>query len=103
MKRFIVPFVMLVCVAGVFAGNPIFNVNKMPPISLPDACAMATHILGTETNRFYCVGARLDASRPSNDGDWWFSFCSTNGEVRNVYIFLDKKTKPEVLDELPPT
>lgn len=98
MKRIIALFVVLGLASSIaFAYRIGWNAKKQPPVSLPSAYTLATQALGAATNEFYCIAASTLISR-SQDGEWLFSFCSTNGARKDVCIFLDNKTKPQVID-----
>jgi hypothetical protein len=77
--------------------SPAYNQKQPPPIPLSVAYILATQAIGAATNEFYCVRANTQISR-SQDGEWLFSFCNTNGARKDVFVFLDKKTKPQVID-----
>jgi hypothetical protein len=97
MKRTAVFFLSVAFVSSVaFAVLQPWNLKRRPPIPLPAAYAIAAQALGAATNEFYCVNARTQVSR-SSGGEWVFMFCSTNGGEKNVFVFLDGGTKPEVV------
>jgi len=100
MKRIIIISAVLALMTGlVFArlltGPPD---TKQPRLALPDAYTEAAHALGAATNQFYCIRAGTLISR-SPDGEWLFTFCSTNGAYKSVFVFFDKQTRVE--DGLP--
>ena len=98
MKRFIIVVVVLgLATSAAFAFRIAWSLTKRPPISLPAACAQASLALGTATNEFYCVGATTLISR-SQDGEWLLTYSSTNGVIRHVFVFMDGKTKPQIVD-----
>jgi hypothetical protein len=103
MKRLILAFALLGLATGIgLAFNAPWPDEKSPPITLPQAYAVATQALRTYTNTFHCIGAGVGYSQ-SSDGEWLFKFCSTNRDYKYVVVFLDKKTKPKVYDGvLPP-
>src|SRR5271163_1356764 len=102
MKKLVASFVVLGLAASVvFAFLEPYYEKKVPPISLPDAYILATQALGAATNTFYCLHANTQVSR-SQDGEWLFDFCATNGDHKFVFIYMDKNTKPQVFDRLPP-
>jgi hypothetical protein len=94
MKRMIVVFVVLVVAAGlVFALRPeLWPDNKRPRLDLGDAYQCALVALGSATNQFYCVRASCQLPRPA-DGEWMFSFGSTNGPVKTVFVSFDKTAR----------
>jgi hypothetical protein len=104
MKRLIISIVGLGLATGVvLAFNVPWAEEEAPPVPLPEAYAMATQALGKSTNIFYCVSAGVGKSR-SYDGEWLFKFCTTNRDYKYVFVFLDRKTKPQIFDRvLPPT
>jgi hypothetical protein len=94
MKRMIVVFVVLVVAAGlVFALRPgLWPDNKRPRLDLGDAYQCALVALGSATNQFYCVCASCQLPRPA-DGEWMFSFFSTNGLAKHAFVSFDKTTR----------
>lgn len=76
----------------VFARNIAYNHKKPPRLPLQEAYPCAMHALGNETNTFYCLNATVAIMR-SPDGEWLFDFESTNGAVKNVFVFFDKTTE----------
>jgi hypothetical protein len=100
MKRIIIISAVLVLTTGlVFARLLLGPPDTKPPrLALPDAYTEAAHALGAATNQFYCIRAGTLISR-SPDGEWLFTFCSTNGAYKSVFVFYDKQTRVE--DGLP--
>jgi hypothetical protein len=95
MKRIIIIFGIFALATGlVFARRMAWPDTQPPRLALPDAYAAATNALGATTNQFYCVGAGTLISR-SPDGEWLFTFCSTNGAYKSVFVFFDKQTRVE--------
>ena len=50
--------------------------------------------LGQDTNEFHCIRAGL-AIAWSPDGEWLFTFCSTNDNIKYVTVEFDGKTHVE--------
>jgi len=99
MKRLIIILAIFgLATSAVFARLHFWPAAKPPRLSLPDAFTCATRVLGPATNQFHCISATALISR-SPDGEWLFTFCSTNGAYKSVFVFFDKQTRVE--DGLP--
>jgi len=100
MKTRITLFVLLVCTGILFARNIAYNHSKPPRLPLGQAYDVALTTLGQATNDFHCVAASVAISF-SPDGEWFFTFSSTNGTEKYVTVFFDGKTtrieRPEEL------
>jgi hypothetical protein len=96
---FILGAVTLLAGGIAFARLITYDETKPPRLSLPDAYQLATRALGSETNQFRCLGAGIVISR-SPDGEWLFTFCTTNQPParKYVFVFFDKQT--QVTDHL---
>ncbi|MDR3457549.1 MAG: hypothetical protein P4N60_08895 [Verrucomicrobiae bacterium] len=94
MKIRIILFATLICAGVLFARNMLYNHSITPRLPLDSAYKIAMTTLGQATNDFHCVGAGLAISF-SPDGEWLFSFCSTNGNNRYVTVEFDGKTHVE--------
>jgi hypothetical protein len=94
MKVRIILFAMLICAGVLFARNILYNRSVAPRLPLDSAYKIAMTTLGQATNEFYCVGAGLAISF-SPDGEWLFSFSSTNGTPKYVTVEFDGKTHVE--------
>jgi hypothetical protein len=93
MKKVIIILTVLILATGaVFALRINWPDTKQPRLALPDAYGQAVAALGTATNQFYCVRAGCLISR-SPDGEWLFTFSSTNGAYKSVFVFFDKTTR----------
>ena len=88
-------FVLLVCAGVLFARIMPYNRSKPPRLPLGPAYDIAIKALGQATNEFHCVGAALSISF-SPDGEWLFSFSSTNGTQKWVTVEFGGKTHIEV-------
>jgi hypothetical protein len=95
MKRFLVVLIIVALGTGLlFARVMGWPHKKRPRLALPDAYSCAAASLGSVTNQYYCLRAMCLISR-SPDGEWFFEFCSTNGEFKSVFVFFDKTTRVE--------
>ena len=95
MKRVIIILTVLGLATGlVFARRIMWPDTKPPRLSLPDAYGCAISAIGTATNQYHCVRASCLISR-SPDGEWMFTFCSTNGAFKTAFVFFDKTTRVE--------
>jgi hypothetical protein len=98
MNKLAASFILLVLTGSVALAFRIPWNNKVrPPISLPEAYTMAARALGSATNEFYCIGAHTQTSRSQN-GEWLFEFGNTNAARKDVFVFLDGTTKPQIVD-----
>jgi hypothetical protein len=98
MKRVAITIAVLVIPVGLaFARLMFWPHTKPPPLTLPQAYVEATQALGSATNEFYCVSANAQIAM-ALDGEWLFSFCSTNGGRKDVVVAFDKNVKPKVVD-----
>ena len=96
MKAYLTP---LIIVAGTMIAlasfvAPPYNNSKPPSLSLPTAYERAMNSLGTATNRFHCISAKV-ATTFSADGEWSFTFSSTNGVTKWVAVEFNGKTHIE--------
>jgi hypothetical protein len=94
MKTRITLLVLLLCTGALLARNIAYNHSKPPRLPLGQAYDIAMTTLGQATNQFHCVSAGLAISF-SPDGEWFFSFCSTNGTQKYVTVEFDGKTHIE--------
>lgn len=58
-----------------------YNKAKTPSLSLPVAYERAMSALGSETNEFHCLDAKVTTDFGS-DGGWQFTFYSTNSKPK---------------------
>ena len=93
MKRFTLIFGMVTLLAAgvAFARLHSYDETKPPHLALPDAYSLAMQAMGGKTNQFYCLGGDVLLSG-SPDGEWLFTFSSTNNLKKYVFVFFDKKT-----------
>jgi hypothetical protein len=100
MKIRISLLVLLVCTGALLAMNIPYDHSKPPRLPLGKAYDIALTTLGQATNEFHCVAATVAISF-SPDGEWFFTFCSTNGTEKYVTVCFDGKTtrieRPEEL------
>jgi hypothetical protein len=80
--KIIAIFASLLFAATVYATfiSPPYDKSKTPRISLPIAYEYATAALGSDTNQFHCISASVTTTF-SSEGEWYFTFCSTNSKV----------------------
>ena len=80
---------LVVVATTVFASlvMPPYDNSKPPAISLPAAYQLAVSALGSATNQFHCVGAKLttDFGAPR----WSFTFYDTNKPPRWKCMTVD--------------
>ncbi len=86
----LVAFVTIVFAAAVFP----YNNAKPPRLSLSDAYSYAITALGSATNQFHCVSATIETTF-SADGEWFFTFYSTNSNPKWVSVEFDGKSHVE--------
>jgi hypothetical protein len=90
--------IILICLAfttALFASITIpYNNAKPPSLPLPDAYERATTALGAATNQFHCISASV-ATSFSPDGEWFFTFYSTNSRPKWVTVEFNGKTHVE--------
>src|ERR1035438_9405963 len=72
-------------------GKPeTYDPKTPPPLSLPEAYALALNSTGRYTNQFYCVSANCTEMTSNGFTGWKFIFASTNGEFGDVEVYFDK-------------
>ena len=71
-----------------------YNLSKPPTLALPTAYYYAVAALGYETNQFHCISANV-ATSFSPEGEWFFTFCSTNSKSKWVTVEFSGKTHVE--------
>ena len=91
-------FSLLFIVATVLFANAIIPYdNATPPgLSLPVAYEDATTALGSMTNEFHCLSARITTDF-SSKGEWQFTFYSTNSKPKWVSVEFNGKVHIENL------
>lgn len=83
---------------------PPFDGKTPPPINIDKAYAKVLSKLGDATNQFYCVSATCLNSPPRNSiglsveshQGWIFTFSTTNGASKNVYVYFDKASSVRI-------
>jgi hypothetical protein len=68
-----------------------YDKAKKPSLALPVAYQFATSALGVETNEFHCISASIDTTF-SSDGEWLFTFYSTNSKPKWVSVEFNGNT-----------
>lgn len=76
-----------------------YNNAKPPTLSLPDAYERAVTALGPATNQFHCVSASIQTSF-GTDGEWFFTFYSTNSQPKPKWVTVEFNGKIHVEDML---
>jgi hypothetical protein len=56
---------------------PPYDKVKAPSLPLPVAYEQAITFLGNGTNQYHCISAEI-SNNFSSDGEWYFTFYSTN-------------------------
>jgi hypothetical protein len=70
---------------------PSYDPKTPPPVSLPEAYALAVAHIGTATNQFHCVAASCLEMTNAGFTGWTFSFSDTNGQRGRVVVYFDKE------------
>jgi hypothetical protein len=76
-----------------------YNNAKAPTLPLPDAYGRAMVALGSATNQFHCVSANVQTSF-GPDGEWFFTFYSTNSPPNRKWVSVEFNGKVHVEDFL---
>lgn len=93
----ILTFVLTMIATGLYASFTVPYTNSKPPtLSLPLAYERATTALGIATNQFHCISATI-ATSFSPDGEWFFTFYSTNSTPKWVTVEFSGKVHVEDL------
>jgi hypothetical protein len=79
-------FIITTLYAGL--GLPPYDKTKPPKISLPAAYELAITALGSRTNEFHCIDASVTTMH-SRDGEWYFTFYSTNVQAAPKYVAVE--------------
>ncbi len=88
----IIGLTILFCMGTLFASIDVPSDNSKPPgLSLPVAYGYAANALGSMTNQFHCISAKID-NRFSTNGEWFFTFYSTNAQPKWVTVEFNGKT-----------
>ncbi|MGH7952463.1 MAG: hypothetical protein ACREFE_11175 [Limisphaerales bacterium] len=67
---------------------PSYDKTKPPGLPLPVAYNLAITALGVETNQYHCISADITTWFSPN-GNWYFTFYSTNITMRPKFIAVD--------------
>jgi hypothetical protein len=70
---------------------------KAPTLPLPVAYERAMDALGPATNEFHCVSASIQTSF-STDGEWYFTFYSTNSSPKPKWVTVEFNGKIHIED-----
>ena len=90
-----IALVLLIIGCGVvFARNIGYTRSRPPRLSLGAAYPLALQALGKATNDFHCTDASLQLAL-SADGEWMFTFWTTNGTHKYVTVEFGGKTHIE--------
>lgn len=84
----------LILYAGPFVP---YNNAKAPTLPLPDAYERALVALGSATNQFHCVSASIQTFYGA-DGEWLFTFYSTNSPPKPKWVTIEFNGKAHVED-----
>jgi hypothetical protein len=95
MKTKITLFTLLALATIVFASPVIpYNNSRLPSLPLPVAYEQAMSALGSATNQFHCISASIATSFSPN-GEWFFTFYSTNSRPKWVSVEFNGKVHVE--------
>jgi hypothetical protein len=85
-----------IVVSMVLFASPIFlyDKSKPPRVTLPLAYSQAVNALGQATNEFHCVSAAVTTDF-GPDGEWQFTFYSTNSRPKWVTVEFNGKIHVE--------
>jgi hypothetical protein len=87
---------LVVGIVTVLFASPFvpYDNAKSPSLPLPTAYERATLALGSATNQFHCVSATV-ATSFSPDGEWFFTFYSTNSKPKWITVEFGGKVHVE--------
>jgi hypothetical protein len=95
MKQKLTVLVVFTITTVLFAGFIVpYDNSKPPTFSLPVAYERAVIALGSETNQFHCVNASVK-TYSSPEGEWVFTFYSTNSRPKFVTVEFNGKIQVE--------
>lgn len=95
MKKTIAAFVLIGITIPIFATLIVhYDIKNAPSLSLPVAYEKAETALGAATNEFHCLNAQVTTDY-GRDGDWQFTFYSTNSKPKWVTIEFNGKIHVE--------
>ena len=69
----------------------LYDPKTVPPLTLPEAYAMAIAHIGKATNQFHCITASCIEMTNGGFTGWTFRFSDTNGRRSSVNVFFDKE------------
>ena len=76
-----------------------YNNSEAPGLSLPVAYSAAMAALGSTTNQFHCLSARV-ATDYGADVEWQFTFYSTNLPSKSKWVTVEFNGKIHIEDVL---
>ncbi len=91
MKAYLTIILSLMCISISFADLiPLsgYDKTKPPGLSLPAAYECAMSALGSETNEYHCLDAKI-TTLFSSEGEWYFTFYSTNASATPKLIAVE--------------
>jgi hypothetical protein len=88
--KFLIPTILASATIAYASLSIPYNNAKPPSLPLPVAYEDATAALGFATNQFHCVSATVATSFSPN-GEWFFTFCSTNSRLKWVTVEFNGK------------
>jgi hypothetical protein len=95
MKPRLILFILIAMTAALLASPIIpYNNAKPPALQLPAAYNLAMATLGSQTNYLHCISVSI-ATTFSSDGEWFFTFYSTNSRPKWVTVEFNGKTHIE--------
>jgi hypothetical protein len=101
MKLKFLSVLLLAIVAAVAYASlqpPTYDNAKPPTLPLPSAYEKALAFLGPRTNEFHCIRATV-TNAFSSDGEWYFSFYSTNANARFPLKQIDVSFGGRVIED----
>jgi hypothetical protein len=89
MKRLIIPLTLSGVVTSIVLGfsNIKGFIPSLPPRSLPEAYSMALQALGSATNDYYCVDAKIGHDW-CYAGEWVFTFDKNSHQHKIVFVAM---------------
>jgi hypothetical protein len=103
MKRILSVLTAVAAVAGVLLAQSVvdgrrvngrpqsYDPRAVPPLTLPEAYAMALAHIGKATNQFHYITASCIEMTNGGWTGWTFRFSDTNGRRGSVDVFFDKE------------
>jgi hypothetical protein len=74
-----------------------YNTSKPANMPLPTAYAYAMSYLGSATNQFHCLSAKITTDYGA-DGEWQFTFYSTNAQPKHKWVTVEFNGKIHIED-----